>query len=319
MTKSVYRVRNWKDYNESLVQRGSLSFWIDEETVSNWHSERKLAGRGRPEKYSDVAIEAALTLKSLLGLTFRATEGFMRGLIKLAGLEIEAPNYTLLCKRQKHLSVKLPKSMANGCEPVHIVIDSTGLKVYGEGEWKTRQHGVTKKRLWRKLHIALNAKTQEIEVAELTELGGQDWQSFESMLSTLDKSIEKAIGDGAYDRHPCYKLAEEKQFQFIAPPQKNARTSTERRLKLSRAKRAVLGQRDEAIEQIRTNGRTAWKIESGYHQRSLAETVMFRIKMILGNKLNTRLFENQKIEAAIWCKIINKMTMIGMPFSEKVA
>lgn len=315
MTKKVYRVRNWSDYNQALVNRGSITFWFSDECIEQWHNTERSGKRGRPEKYSSMAIECGLTLKALLKLTFRATEGFIRSLSELMGLNLEIPDYSLLCKRQRTLEVKLPKKVLASGEKLNILVDSTGLKVFGEGEWKVRQHGVMKKRLWRKLHIALNSDSQEIEAFELTDLGIQDWQGFETLITEIEKELGDVIGDGAYDRFPCYKLATERKFNFIVPPQRNARNTEERKRKISKAKREFLKGRDAAIKSVREIGRKEWKIEAGYHRRSLVETVMFRIKTILGSRLSSRLFENQKVEARIWCKIINHMTQLGMPMS----
>jgi Transposase DDE domain len=315
MTKKVYQVRNWREYNQTLVRRGSINFWFSEECIAKWCSQERTGHRGRPTKYSDEAIECGLTVKALLGLTFRATEGFIRGLFELMGLTLEVPDYTLLCKRQRTLQVKLPKRITPLSEKLDVVVDSTGLKVYGEGEWKVRQHEKSKRRVWRKLHLAINVATQEIESFELSDLGTQDWEGFEKLVSLIDKPLNTAIGDGAYDRLPCYELAERRNFNMITPPQRNAKTTQERGHKINKKKKALLKQRDKAIEGVRALGRKKWKESVGYHKRSLAETGMFRVKTILGDKLSTRKFENQKVEAAIWCKIINQMTQMGMPVS----
>ena len=221
MTKKVYRVRNWKEYNQALINRGSITFWYSEDCIAQWHNTERSGKRGRPEKYSDIAIECGLTLKALLGLTFRATEGFIRSMSELMGLNLEIPNYSLLCKRQRTLKVKLPKHSRTPGEKLTILVDSTGLKVYGEGEWKVRNHGVIKKRLWRKLHIALNSESQEIEALELTHLGVQDWDGFENLIKEIEAELETVIGDGAYDKFSCYKLATTHKFNLITPPQRN--------------------------------------------------------------------------------------------------
>lgn len=315
MTKKVYRVRNWSDYNKALVNRGSITFWFSPECIEQWLNTERSGKRGRPEKYSSVAIECGLTLKALLNLTFRATEGFIRSLSELMKLNLEIPDYSLLCKRQSKLEMKLPKKTLPPGEKMNILVDSTGLKIFGEGEWKVRQHGVIKKRLWRKLHIALNSNTQEIEAFQLTDLAAQDFEGFEQLIAEIDSELADVIGDGAYSRFPCYKLAKIKDFNLIAPPQRNASTSEERKNHISKAKKEFLQGRDAAIQSIRELGRKEWKIAVGYHRRSLVETVMFRIKIILGSKLSSRLFNNQKVEARIWCKIINHMTKLGMPMS----
>ena len=315
MAKKAYRVRNWRDYNEALVKRGSITFWFSEESIKHWLSRERRGDRGRPEKYSCLAIECGLTIKALLGLSFRSTEGFIGSLSDLMDLDLEIPDYTLLCKRQRTLAMTLPKKRAQPGEKLTILVDSTGLKIYGEGEWKVRQHGVLKKRLWRKLHIALNSDTQEIEGFELTDLGTQDWQGFDTLINEIEQELGDVIGDGAYDRLPCYELATEKEFQLITPPQRNARTCEERKKKRSKAKRQFLQARDAVIQSIRDIGRAEWKITAGYHRRSLVETMMFRIKTILGSRLSAKRFDNQKVEARIWCKIINHMTKLGMPSS----
>jgi hypothetical protein len=149
--KQRYRIRNWPQYNKSLVKRGSLTLWFDEESVKKWHEIKKTGGRGRPPKYTDIAILCMLTLKVVFRLPLRATQGLAASLIDLLKLSIESADYTTLCRRQKHLKVPLQKRMA-GSESLHAVFDSTGLKVFGEGEWKVRQHGYSQRRTWRKLH-----------------------------------------------------------------------------------------------------------------------------------------------------------------------
>jgi hypothetical protein len=313
MDKKSYRVRNWREYNQSLVQRGSITFWIDEACIKQWKSKAKAQGRGRPERYSDSTIEACLTLKALFKLTFRATEGLIGSLLKLFRVNLEAPDYSLLCKRQKGLRQDLPKRMGSG-EKLHLALDTTGLKVYGEGEWKVRQHGWVKHRLWRKFHLALNTQTQQIEAFELTDLGIQDGEGVPLLLKQITDPIDSVRGDGAYDRFACYEEAERRNFRLITPPQRKAKLSVERKKKI-KADPGAIKKRDEQVKKVRELGRVEWKKQADYHRRSLAETAMFRIKTLLGNHLSTRTLENQKAEVAIWCKVINKMTALGMPKS----
>jgi IS5 family transposase len=311
MIKRSYRVPDWKQYNENLVRRGSITLWISEEVAKDWYEAPK-GRRGRPKKYSDKAIECGLTIKALFRLPFRMTEGFLKSLKELLKLEIDIPDYTLLCKRQKAVQVALPRSVKSG-EGLHLVVDTTGIKVYGEGEWKVRQHGWVKHRLWRKLHLAINSKTQEIEAFELTDLGIQDCEGLGMLLNKVVDKVEKVIGDGAYDRFSCYEEGEKRQFKMLAPPQRNAKTSKERMSYKRKIDPEALKKRDQAIEGARTLGRKDWKISEGYHRRSLAETAMHRVKGILGNKLSSRKLEHQKTEIAIRCRIINEMTRLGMP------
>lgn len=321
MAQKAYRVRNWRQYNEALVQRGSLTFWFNEDIIKNWHIKDQSPARGRPKKYSDVAITCGLTLKAVFSLTFRATEGFIRSLISKMKVQAETPDYSLLCKRQKTLEVALPKNKLNPKENINIVVDATGLKVFGEGEWKVRQHSYEKRRVWRKLHLAINADSQEIEAFKLTELGTQDGCVLPGLIDQIDKKIEIVVGDGAYDRYKGHRLAKEKGFKLIAPPRIDAKPTVEctgdsTRQKLKQDMREALKNRDSYIERIRQIGSKEWKKEVGYHQRSLAETAMFRVKTLLNNKLSSRKFEHQKIEVAIWCNIINQITRLGMPLSD---
>ena len=314
-----YRVRNWSHYNQSLVQRGSITFWFDQESLAQWQNTQVTGKRGRPQKYNDIAIHCGLTLKAIFRLTFRSTEGFISSLVKMLKLNIDTPNYSLLCKRQKSLPLNLPKKPLKEGEKINIVVDTTGLKVYGEGEWKVRQHGWMKHRLWRKLHLAVNSESQEIEACELTDLGVQDCEGLYLLMNNIGDCVESCKGDGAYDRYGCYEESIKRDFKLVTPPQRNAVTSDERRASKKKASVEAVKKRDEMVIQMRELGRKEWKIQNEYHRRSLAETAMFRMKTLLGNKLSTRKLENQKLEVAIRCQIINKMTLLGMQASIKVA
>jgi Transposase DDE domain len=312
MSKKTYRVRNWKQYNRSLVQRGRITLWVSEDALQSWYAQDKINQPGRPQEYSDQAILCALSLKAVYRLPFRGAQGFLDSLLKVLKIDLKAPDYTLMCKRQKHLKVDLPKAHRNG-EGLHIVVDSTGLKVFGEGEWKVRQHGYVTKRLWRKLHLAINSKTQIIEASELTELKVQDCEGFSCLVDAIEEPIDVAIGDGAYDRFSCYEVIEKRGGFGVFPPQHNAVTSDERRINKKKASAKAVAKRDEAIRDIRSLGREDWKNQIGYHRRSLAETGMFRVKTILGRRLSSHHLENQIVESRIWCSVLNTMTLQGMP------
>lgn len=312
MSKKDYRVRNWKDYNEALVKRGSITFWFDEESIKTWYSDTPKTGRGRPKKYADTAILCGLTLKALLGLTLRSTEGFLESLVQLMKLELDVPDYSSICKRQKILNFKLPqKKTPDG--KLNIVIDTTGLKIYGEGEWRVRSHGKTLRRRWRKVHLAINSHTHEIEACCLTDQKVQDCTGLPMLLDQIKRPLNKVIGDGAYDRFSCYEEAERRKCEGIFPPQHNASTSKIRPENKKKASKAAVLKRDSVIEEVAQIGRKEWKIKSGYHKRSLAETGMFRLKKLLGDRLSARHITSQQIELTIRCHIINKMTALGMP------
>lgn len=305
MAKQDYRVRNWSDYNQSLIQRGSLTFWFDEESIANWLAEPAFK-RGRPQIYSDIAIECALMIGSVFHLPLRATQGFMSSLIELADLPLPTPHYTTLCRRRGRLEIEL-EAAHDMNEPLHIAVDSTGLKVYGEGEWKVRQHGVDKRRTWRKLHIGVDTATHQIVAAVVTTNDFKDSEVMDDILEQMPNNSRTVSADGAYDTHDIHQAIADKGAVGLIPPRKDAVLRQHGNCK------APAKPRDEVLRQVKKKGRKNWKLESGYHQRSLAETAMFRFKQLLGGKLCARIFENQAAEALLKCKIINKITSLGMP------
>ncbi len=310
--RQLYRVRNWSNYDAALVNRGSLTLWISEDAIAEWKPEQEPKRRGRQRDYSDLAIETALILKEVYHLTNRSTEGFLRSLFELMQIDLSVPDHTTLSVRGKGLSVTLPQKRVSS---LHIVVDSTGLKVYGEGEWKTRKHGISKRRTWCKLHLAVNPHDGQIEAVVLSKAGLSDADAIEPMLAQIDQEIETFGADGAYDKRKVYQKVRchSPGCQINVPPQKNARIWQHGNCK------APPHPRDENLRYIRKQGRRAWKKDSGYHQRSLAETAMFRMKVIFGDKLSTRLFETQSTQAQIRARALNIMTHLGMPDSYQVA
>lgn len=310
--KAQYRVRNWTEYNASLVQRGSITFWISEDMIEAWEpqatGQRK---RGGQQAFSDTAIKCLLTVRAVFHLTLRATEGFARSLFEILEVEAKVPDYTTLCKRARGLTVQLPKT-ASG--PMHVVLDSTGLKLYGEGEWKVRKHGYSKRRTWRKLHLSVDEVSQQIQAVVLTEANVDDAEAGCQLLNDTPGPIEQVSGDGAYDKRKFYDACADREAQRIAvPPQRNARiwqhgNSTKPPLP-----------RDQNLRRIRRVGRKRWKQETSYHRRSLAETAMFRFKIIFGDHLVSRELPQQMTEARIKCLALNRMTQLGMPDSYLVA
>jgi len=310
--KVTYRVRNWAAYNDSLVQRGSLTVWISDEVIEGWRPTPKgRRQRGGQMEYSDRAIECLLTLKAVFKLPYRQTEGFGQSIMTLLGVKVAVPHYTTLCKRCADLTVDWSVSPVQGAK--HIVVDSTGLKVYGEGEWKVRQHGYSKRRTWRKLHLSVNEATQSIEAVVLTEAGIDDAEAGGQLLDETAGPIEQVSGDGSYDKRKFYDACVEREVQHITiPPQRNARIWQH-----GNSSKPPLP-RDQNLRRIRRVGRKRWKQESGYHRRSLAETAMFRFKVIFGNTLSTRTLPRQITEARIKCAALNRMTQLGMPESYQV-
>lgn len=313
--KKKYKVRNWKEYNQALVDRGKILFWITEEAMRKWQEEQKTGKRGKPKQFSNTAIQTAMTLQQVFHLPLRATEGFLASILGKIAPDLKAPDHSTVSIRGKTLPLQIRVRAISG-ESLHIVTDSTGVKVYGEGEWKVRMHGWSKRRTWRKLHIGVDEGTGDILLGEVT---GNDTADCEMLAPLLDQLPEKqpihqVSLDGAYDKRICYEALKQRGVSHIAiPPQHNAKIWQHRN---ARAERFA---RDENLRRIRKVGRKQWKIESAYHRRSLSETVMFRLKTIFGEKISARTFENQRTQLLIRCRALNLMTTLGMPDSYVVA
>lgn len=308
MSKTSYRVRNWKQYNKSLIERGNITIWFSDDVMSSWYDSSGDKQRGRPTFYSDSCIELALTLRTLFKLPLRATQGFLTGLIALLGLDLQVPHDSRLSRRAGKLSIKIPVTRG---ENLDLVVDSTGLKIYGEGEWKMKIHGKDKRRTWRKYHVAVDPDTMMIVSHELTETKVTDGYALKNLLKNIKKAGD-IYADGAYAlRHSFDAIAEVNGHPFIP-----VRTGT---CKVTRSPSPGEELRNHLIDEIKEfGGKVQWKKESPYHKRSLVETHMYRLKTILGGSLKSRKFESQKTEAAIMSSILNKMTSLGMPISEPV-
>ena len=309
--KTLYRVKNWSEYEKALVQRGSITFWMSDDFEKTWMYIGKKQ-RGSQFDYSDQAILVMLTVKEVFHLTNRGVEGFVCSLFRMMKIDLPVPDHSTLSKRGKELKVKLPKKAS---QSLNIVMDSTGLKIYGEGEWKVRMHGVSKRRTWRKLHVGANPEDGEIQAVLLTENNVSDDAAVEKLLDQIEQTIIDFAADGAYDKRKVYDSlnAHSPDVNILIPPRKNARIWKHGNSKTERLKR------DENLRSIRKDGRTEWKKNSGYHVRSLAETTMFRLKTIFGDNLSARLLETQTTQALVRCAALNKMTHLGMPQSCIVA
>lgn len=304
-TKAVYRVTNWKKYNESLVRRGDITLWFAEDVLAAWEHANREVKVGRPFIYSDTAIECLLALCELFQLPYRQTEGLGRALVKLMGVEVAIPDFTSLAKRAARLKVSLELSRMEG--PIDIVIDSTGLKVFGAGEWRSDAYRHPKRRTWRKLHLSIDAASQEIVAEMLTSQKCDDADLVPELLAQIESSVKKLYGDGAYDKWKVYDELDQQQIQPVIPPRR----------------RAVIKQhgncagkplpRDEALRGIRRLGRRRWKEVIGYHRRSLIETSMSRLKRAFGTRLKNKRFENQQTETRLRCKLLNRFTQLGLP------
>jgi Transposase DDE domain len=299
--KQRYRVTNWSEYDRALVNRGSLTVWFDEATVREGWTPPPPVGRGKPGLYSELAIQTCLTIKTLFRLPYRATEGLMKSLMRLNGLDLPVPDHTHMSRRAAQLAVKIPRRPRKG--PVHVVVDSTGLKIFGEGEWKVRQHGVGKRRTWRKIHLAVDETEKDIIGIEVTTAQWGDPEILPSLLDQVDGEISQVSGDGAYDTQDCHRSAAERGARATIAPREGA---------------VAWGDdhpRDAILKDIEALGMEGWKQESGYHRRSIAENMMYRLKQLLGDRMYSREFERQVTEGHVRAAILNVMTYLGMPKS----
>lgn len=295
--KDAYKIKNWPVYNKALINRGSLELYLDPNIKNMWYGYSY-------EKYSDEAITIMLMIKNAYGLKLRQVTGFMKSVFKLAHLSIEVPDYTTLSRRSKKLKVKLNKISK---EFTAMIIDSTGLKLFGEGEWKVRKHGYNYRRTWRKMHIAIDTDG-EIRAVKDSHSDNHDITEYKNLLDQEESNITDFYGDGAYDSNNVYDECEKRGISTIhIPPRENAGIFTKNN--------AV---RSEHIKRIRSIGRKEWKQETGYHKRSLVENTMYRFKTQFGTHLHARSKENQHVEIVLKCNILNMFHSFGMPQSYKV-
>lgn len=220
LTPKIYRTTNWSYYNRTLINRGNLTIWFDPKT--QWYAKSK-GKQGRNQTYSDTAIQCCLMIKSLFHLSLRMVTGFVQSLIKLCGLDWTAPDYSTICRRQRHIDIQI--SYQKSRERLHLLVDSTGLKFLGEGEWKRKKHQPEYRRQWRKLHIGIDAETLQIRAIQLTTNNVSDSQVLENLLDQipLDEQIDSVYTDGAYDTKQCRQVITDRQAHAVIPPRKNAK------------------------------------------------------------------------------------------------
>ncbi|CRY28709.1 IS5 family transposase [Burkholderia pseudomallei] len=307
--KAKYRVRNWAAYNAGLINRGNITMWIDDDALANMPDTEPTRGRSR--LYSDALIQALLGLKTVFHLPLRALQGFAQSLRDLAFAELPVPNYTTVCRRAQTLQVKLP--VIHSDEPLHLVVDSTGAKVYGEGEWKVRQHGYSKRRTWRKVHLALDTNTGQLRAALMTHQDVADGEVLPELLEQVsaDESIDTIGGDGAYDTPACYASITARGAIPSIPPREGAvhwPTTT-----------PGASRRNAALDAIAQGSRREWKQQSGYHRRSLAENAMYRLKTLTDPCLWARRTDTQATEVAVRVGVLNRMAELARPQSVRIA
>ena len=311
--KQKHRVTNWSEYNEGLRQRGDLTVWISEDAVGLWSSSRRTTPGGQ-RRYSDLAIETCLTLGLVFHQPLRQTQGLMRSIAVLLGVAIAVPDFSTLSRRGEGLTLHTTRKTSQS-SPVHLVVDSTGLKVFGEGEWLEEKHETKRKRRsWRKLHLGLDLVSGEIVCSDLTKDDVGDPTVLPDLLDQIDGPVDLFLADGAYDGEPTSDLLAARfgsTIEVTIPPPKNATLSP------NAATDPTV--RDCHIAEIAARGRMAWQKATGYNQRSRGETLMGRWKAVIGPKLKARNFQNQRTEAKIGVRVLNQMTGLGRPLFERIA
>ena len=309
ISKMKFKVTNWAEYEAGLRRRGSLTLWITAEAQSSWQAPKRTTRGGQP-RYSDLAIETALTLGVVFGLHLRQTEGLLVSALKLMGLNLAVPDHTTLSRRARtwRSANRRDGRSPPRKRPVHVLIDSTGLEVYGAGQWLTEKYGAKSRRGWRKLHLALDADSGEIIAQNMTDQDAGDASQVEPLLDEIDRPIGQFTADGAYDGEPTYDAVSRHSADAVVviPPRSNA---------IDRANTGIASQRDRHIEAIKADGRMKWQATTDYGKRSLVETAIGRYKSIVGHRLRARSFGAQQTEVAIGCAALNRMLECARPKS----
>ncbi len=304
-----HRVTNWAEYEAALRQRGSLTVWFSEAAVAAWRAEPRTTRGGQPW-YSPLAILTALTLRAVFRLGLRQTEGLIGSILRLLGLELAVPDHTTLSRRAATLEVPRPRPTGG---PVHLLVDSTGLKLGGPGEWLVEKHGTRRRRAWRKLHLGVDAGTGRIEAVELTTSEVDDGSRVGPLLDQVEDPVASFTGDGAYDREDVYEAVAERhpEAAVVVPPRKDAVPSDAAETEPTR--------RDRHLRCIAERGRLGWRKASGYDRRALAEAAVSRYKRVIGDALRSRTDPCRATEVAIAARALNRMLELGRPESVRVA
>lgn len=308
--KRRYRVTNWPEYDAALRQRGSLTVWFTEEAIAAWQAESRTTPGGQP-RYSDLAITTALTLRAVFGLALRQTEGLIGSIIGLLGLDLAVPDHSTLSRRTRTVPVPLRRKLGSG--PLHLLVDSTGLKLGGAGEWLVEKHGTARRRSWRKLHIGVDGDSGEIVAIELTKKEVDDGSRTGALLDQLSDPLASFTGDGAYDQDKVYDAVAERhpEAAVIVPPRATAVPSASAEMAPT--------QRDRHLQTIAAHGRMNWQTSSGYNLRARVEASIGRYKRVIGAALRSRTDETEATEVAIAAAALNRMLEFGRPSYARIA
>lgn len=309
--KMKFTVRNWREYDAALRARGSLTMWVTPEAIDCWQAQPR-STRGGQSSYSDLAIETSLMLRLVFRQPLRQTEGLMASIFELLGVDLKAPDHSTVSRRAMVLKSISRKNLLPA-DPAHILIDSTGLKVFGAGEWLQEKHGKKSRRGWRKLHLAVDANTGLIVASVLTEQDVDDPSQVGPLLDQVEHKIGKVTADGAYDGEPTYDTIAKRdpKIEVVIPPRVTAQPSAEFETDPAT--------RDTHLLMIQSLGRLGWQEAVGYGTRALVETTMGRYKAIIGQRLRARDWRGQCTEAAVAVAVLNRMLSAGRPNSVRTS
>src|SRR5918993_759607 len=308
--RQKHKVTNWPAYEAGLRQRGSLTVWFTEEAVEAWGAEPRTTRGGQPW-YSPLAILTALTLRAVFRLALRQTEGLIASIIRLLGLDLPVPDLTTLSRRAATLEIPRPRSgnTEAGCdaEPAHLLVDSTGLKLCGPGEWLLEKHGTRTRRSWRKLHLGVDADTGQIVATALTTPDVDDSSQAGPVLDQVEGLVASFTGDGAYAKEGVYASAPAPPpgAAVIVPPRATAVPS--------QTAESAPTPRDRHLQLIAEKGRMEWQTASGYTKRARAEAAMGRWKQVLGDRLRAHTDEGRANEVDVAAHVLNRMLDLGRP------
>jgi hypothetical protein len=304
-----HRVTNWPAYEAGLRARGSLTVWFTPEAIEAWRAGPR-TGRGGQPRYSALAIATALTLRAVFRLALRQTEGLVASILGLLGLGLAVPDHSTLSRRAETLEMPRPRC---GREPVHLLVDSTGLKLCGPGEWLIEKHGTKARRGWRKLHLATDADTGRIVASALTDKDADDGSRVGPLLDRVEGPVASFTADGAYDRDDVYAgvAARHPGADVIVPPRSGAVPSDTAGTAPTR--------RDRHIEAIAGRGRMGWQRSSGYNRRALVEAAISRWKRVIGDGLRSQTDGRQATEVAVAADALNRMLDLGRPEYVRIA
>ncbi len=303
--KKKYKVTNWKEYEQSLCNRGSLTLWISPSVIKSWKP-RTSKKRGGQQRFSDKAIETVLSLRLIFHLPLRQTEGFVASIFQLMKLKLPVPDHTTLSRRGRTIRPKISVPQRNN-QPLHLIVDSTGLSIHGEGPWSS---GKKKRRGWRKLHISIDSEGR-IRSTRLSKWYTQDSQRVPHLLQQIKEPIDSFKGDRGYDLGSVYNhvLGHSPNAEIVIHPRSNAVISD----------KGKWTHRDKHVQKILDDGVHKWRRESGYYQQSKVENTFYRYKTIIGKKLRARTEESREVETILGCQILNRFLELGRCESKLVA